>query len=77
MEHFRNTGFGWTCKRCGDEEQRSAAQGSQGSRGRFFHEGEAEARATELSTRALARWRDDAHTILYCPRCGVEETFAN
>ena len=36
-------------------------------------QGEAEARETNLSTPALARWRDDAHTILYCPRCGVEE----
>ncbi len=74
MEHFRNTGFGWTCKRCGDEEQ---AHASKGPRGRFFHEGEAEARETELSTPALARWRDDAHTILYCPRCRVEERIRN
>ena len=70
MEHFRNDGYGWECKRCGAEEHGRAAAGP---RARFFSEGEAEARETNLSTPALARWRDDAHTILYCPRCGVEE----
>ena len=70
MEHFRNNGYGWTCKRCDDEQNGRAGYGP---RARFFNEGEAEARDTELSTPALARWRDDAKTILYCPRCGVEE----
>jgi hypothetical protein len=42
-------------------------------RARFFTEGEAEDKEPELSTLALSRWSDAAHTILYCPRCGIEE----
>jgi hypothetical protein len=70
MEYFRNTGYGWTCRRCSDEQERAA---QTGPRARFFSEGEAEERETRLSTAAWARWRDEAHTVLYCPRCGVEE----
>jgi len=71
MEHFRNTGYGWTCRRCSAEQERAARQ--DGPRARFFSEGEAEERELKLSTPALARWRDEARTTLYCPRCGVEE----
>ena len=71
MEHFRNTGYGWTCKRCSDEQTERAAQKSE--RARFFSEGEAEEREPQLAAVALARWRDDEHKTLVCPRCGVEE----
>ncbi|HEX8072609.1 MAG TPA: hypothetical protein VF546_21855 [Pyrinomonadaceae bacterium] len=70
MEHFRNTGFGWTCKHCGDEDGRAA---DAGPRARFFSEGEAEARELPLSAPTLARWQDDTRRTLVCPRCGVEE----
>ncbi len=71
MEHFRNSGYGWTCKRCGDEQ--TARAGPASPRARFFHEGEAEERDMRLSTPALARWRDDTRQVLVCPRCGIEE----
>ena len=71
MEHFHNTGYGWTCKRCSAEQTERAAQA--GSRARFFSEGEAEARELQLSTPALARWRDETHETLVCPCCGVAE----
>ncbi len=73
MEHFRNTGYGWTCRHCSDEQTERAAQSS---RARFFSEGEAEAREPQLSTHALARWRDETHEILVCPRCGIAESVA-
>jgi hypothetical protein len=74
MEHFRNTGYGWTCKRCSTEQERAAPVGS---RARFFSEGEAEERELKLSTPALARWRDETHRALICPRCGIEEALSN
>ena len=40
---------------------------------RFFREGEAEEREPRLSAHSLARWTDDSHRTLRCPRCGVEE----
>jgi hypothetical protein len=71
-DHFINAGYGWMCKHCAaDEELRGGATGE--GRARFFTEGEAESKEPRLSTPALARWRDAAHTTLYCPRCGVEE----
>jgi hypothetical protein len=71
MEHFRNDGYGWTCSRCNDEQERAARQ--QGPRARFFSEGEAEERDLKLTTAARARWRDATRQILFCPSCGVEE----
>ena len=71
MGHFRNTGYGWTCRRCSDEQERAA---QTGPRARFFNEGEAEERDLKLSTPALARWRDETQQVLVCPRCGVEES---
>jgi len=70
MQHFRNDGYGWTCKRCSGEQERAA---QTGPRARFFSEGEAEERALKLDTTALARWRDATRQVLFCPRCGVEE----
>ena len=71
MQHFRNTGYGWTCRHCSDEQTERAAQDSP--RARFFSEGEAEEREAKLASAALARWRDEARQMLFCPRCGVEE----
>ena len=70
-EHFINAGYGWTCKRCLKDKE--ARESLEGSRARFFSEGEAEEREPRLSTEALARWRDEARRILVCPRCGAEE----
>ena len=70
MLHFANEGFGWTCTRC---EAERARETPESPRARFFSEGEAGARAAELSAPALARWRDDSRQTLFCPRCGVEE----
>ena len=72
MEHFSNEGFGWTCKRCGAEQQTARAP-LEGARARFMSEGEAEEREPRLSAPALARWRDAARRTLVCPRCGLEE----
>ena len=71
-QHFRNEGYGWTCKRCADDDARDAPP-ADSSLPRFFREGEAEERETKLSTPSLARWKDDSHHTLVCPRCGVEE----
>ena len=74
MEHFTNEGFGWTCRRC---EAERARETHESPRARFFSEGEAESRDTQLSAPTLARWRDASHQTLVCPRCGVEETFTS
>lgn len=67
LEHFKNGGFGWVCKHCSPEENETSGE----ARPRFMSEGEGESR--ELSTRALARWRDAARQVLVCPLCGIEE----
>jgi hypothetical protein len=69
---FVNEGFGWTCRRC--LEQQSAREARAGPRARFFSEGEAEDRDPKLSAPALARWRDASRRTLVCPNCGAEET---
>jgi hypothetical protein len=71
IEHFINYGYGWMCKHCLAETEAGAAQGLE--RARFFTEGEAETKEPELSTPALARWRDASRQTLYCPRCAIEE----
>ena len=73
--HFINEGYGWTCKRCRDEEAPPASPSSN-NLPRFFREGEAEDREPRLSSPTLARWKDDARRTLVCPRCGVEESIA-
>ena len=72
MEHFVNNGYGWTCRRCRREET-TARVPVNGARARFFSEGEAEEREPKLSSHALARWRDESHQELVCPKCGVVE----
>jgi putative hemolysin len=71
MEHFRNNGYGWTCKRCSAAQPERAAD--RGQRARFFSEGEAEEREPRLSDSTRARWRDETRQVLYCPHCGVAE----
>jgi hypothetical protein len=72
MEHFFNEGFGWTCRRC--DAETTAREPHADARARFFTEGEAGDRASQLSAPALARWRDDSRNTLVCPRCGIEES---
>lgn len=72
LKEFRNEGFGWTCLRC--EREFAEKEPSEGH-SRLMHEGEAEGKSPTLSNKALARWHDPAHRILFCPRCGVSETF--
>ena len=77
MQDFINDGFGWTCRPCRDADALATtnADDHRNDRARFFNEGEAEDRhRATLSAPHLARWRDDTHTTLYCPRCGTEET---
>jgi hypothetical protein len=74
IEHFINLGYGWMCKHCAAEDEARGVEGE--GRARFFTEGEAESKEPALSTPALARWRDQARTTLYCPRCGVEEVMS-
>ena len=72
--HFINSGYGWTCRRCRAEEEARGRAGEGAARGRFFSEGEAEGGGPRLEARELARWKDESHRTLVCPRCGVEET---
>ena len=71
-KHFVNDGYGWTCKRCRSLDDAKASS-SETTLPRFFREGEAEEREPRLSAHSLARWTDDSHRTLRCPRCGVEE----
>lgn len=70
--HFINTGFGWVCKHCSAEE--GEHEGQAEGRARFFSEGESESKEPQLSTQALARWRDVTRQALVCPLCSIEET---
>lgn len=79
-EHFTRDRFGWLCKRCRDaarEENLNEKNGrasQREERARFFREGEAEEREPRLSTRGLARWREEGGTnLLFCPICKVTE----
>ncbi len=71
--HFVNDGYGWTCKRCSEQETAHISPREPSLLPRFFREGEAEEREPHLSTRALARWKDETRRTLRCTRCGVEE----
>lgn len=59
--HFFNLGYGWLCKHCSAED----AERKQNS-----HHHAAEQKSPNL---ALARWSDEEHHGLTCPRCGIEE----
>jgi hypothetical protein len=75
MKNFVNDGYGWACVRCRERNADADATSSETTLPRFFREGEAEERETRLTARSLARWKDETHNTLVCPRCGVEEEF--
>ncbi|HUF04722.1 MAG TPA: hypothetical protein VMM38_11180 [Aridibacter sp.] len=68
-KHFRNEGFGWTCRRCTEQ----SVDGEKSGRSRLMTEGESEMKPVELSTPALAKWADRNKSVLECPRCGTRE----
>jgi len=70
LKDFYNDGFGWICRQC-EVEMRS--NDVPGRVSRLMTEGEAESKTPELSSSAMAKWFDAAHTMLVCPRCGVTE----
>ncbi|MEZ5427762.1 MAG: hypothetical protein R2747_15945 [Pyrinomonadaceae bacterium] len=72
IRDFYNDGFGWICKHCEREFQRSKTSADE-SRSRLLREGEAESKTPELSSAALARWADPEQRTLTCPRCGITE----
>jgi hypothetical protein len=69
-DHFINAGYGWVCKHCSAQSVRSE---DDNACARFLREGEAEEKEPQLSTLALARWRDATRQTLVCPRCSLEE----
>lgn len=69
LNDFYNDGYGWICRHC-DRELKATQTADQP---RFFREGEAESKAPDLSTQALARWADPERKTLVCPRCGITE----
>jgi hypothetical protein len=81
-DHFIREPFGWVCKRCRDAQPSATAADKKSvrdplreGRARFFHEGEAGERASELSAPALARWREgDEGKTLFCPNCDAQES---
>ncbi|MGI9105261.1 MAG: hypothetical protein ACR2G4_03340 [Pyrinomonadaceae bacterium] len=75
MEHFVNQGYGWTCRHCRKEE--TARGPERSARARFFSEGEAEEREPKISAASLARWGDETHQTLVCPRCKIEESMSD
>jgi len=69
LNDFYNKGFGWICRQCELESQRTETPKT----GRLMREGEAESKHPEFSTPALAKWADPAHRTLVCPSCGITE----
>jgi hypothetical protein len=59
--HFFNLGYGWLCKHCSAEESERKYQD---------HHAHGERKPPTL---VLAKWLDDEHGGLMCPRCGIEE----
>lgn len=71
FDSFVNSGFGWFCKSCSAQSDRSEVSDSVPSR--LFLEGEADKTAS-ISRRGRAVWRDREDGVLFCPNCGVTET---
>ncbi len=69
---FYNDGFGWICKPC-EREFKQLDDLSENKISRLMREGEAESKQPSFSNLALARWADEAHRTLTCPRCGITE----
>ncbi len=55
--HFFNLGYGWLCKHCSAENTER----------KHHHD------AHGSQSLALAKWIDEEHRGLACPRCGIEE----
>ncbi len=71
LNDFFNSGTGWTCRQC-DRDLKTAAQDPV-EYSRIFTEGEAESKILTLAHGALAKWTDETHRFLTCPRCGITE----
>ena len=69
LNHFYNDGSGWVCIRCEGELRQTGSE----SYSRLFREGEAESKQPKFSHIALAKWADEEHQTLMCPRCGITE----
>ena len=61
--HFFNLGYGWLCKHCSSETAERKQQH------RHNHA------ASKPQPPPLARWVDQSHSGLICPRCGIQENF--
>lgn len=71
LNDFYNEGFGWMCRHCERELEKSERENQKISR--LMREGEAESKKPEMSGKALAKWADLAQRTLVCPRCGITE----
>ena len=71
LNDFYNDGFGWICRQCERELNRTEKQAA--ARSRLLSEGEAESKTPRMSNLALAKWADPAQRVLVCPRCGITE----
>ena len=65
--HFFNLGYGWLCKHC-------SAEDSERKQHERTHPHEPHQH--QQSHLALAKWIDEAHHGLECPRCGIVEKIA-
>jgi len=72
LNDFYNDGFGWICKPC-ERELKRQNDSSEDKVSRLMREGEAESKQPSFSNLALAKWADEAHRTLACPRCGITE----
>jgi hypothetical protein len=72
LNNFYNEGFGWICRRCERELQ---TEETDHKTSRLMTEGESESKQPKLSNFAIAKWADDEHKTLICPRCGISENF--
>jgi len=72
LNDFYNGGFGWICKPC-ERELKRQNKSPENKLSRLMREGEAESKQPSFSNLALAKWADETHRILICPRCGITE----
>jgi len=70
LKHFYNFGFGWVCRAC---ENELAVSIHEAALSRVLTEGEAESKQPRMSNTALAKWADEARTMLVCPHCNRRE----
>ena len=70
--HFFNLGYGWLCKHCSAEEaerrQHHQTHTTSKQSQNNAHTGE-----RPMTNLALAKWIDEEHHGLTCPRCGIKE----